>query len=78
MDECTDFWGVNTSWVINTAENKIPLNREDNKAPQPTTSTFPQSEEEAISKAQQFDLIYAQSCYLYTLFPYEPGPIPFG
>jgi hypothetical protein len=42
------------------------------------TSTFPQSEEEAIKKAQQFDLIYAQSGYLYTVFPDAPRPIPFG
>jgi hypothetical protein len=35
-------------------------------------STFPQSEEEAISKAQQFDLIYAQSGYLYTVLPDAP------
>jgi hypothetical protein len=41
-------------------------------------STFPQSEEEAISKAHQFHLIYAQSGYLYTIFPYAPRPIPFG
>jgi hypothetical protein len=36
MEECTYFWGVNTSWGINTAESKIPLNQEDNQAPQPT------------------------------------------
>jgi hypothetical protein len=36
MEECTYFWGVNTSWGINTAENKRPLNQEDNQAPQPT------------------------------------------
>jgi hypothetical protein len=41
-------------------------------------STFPQSEEEAIKKDQQFDLIYAQSGYLYTVFPDAPRPIPFG
>jgi hypothetical protein len=35
-------------------------------------STFPQSEEEAISKAQQYDLIYAQSGYLYTVLPDLP------
>jgi hypothetical protein len=40
-------------------------------------STFPQSEEEAINKAQQFDLIYSQSGYLYTVFPDAPRPIPF-
>jgi hypothetical protein len=38
VKECTYFWGVNTSWGINTAENKIPLNQEDNQAPQPTIS----------------------------------------
>jgi hypothetical protein len=32
------FWGVKTSWGINTAENKRPLNQEDNQAPQPTIS----------------------------------------
>jgi hypothetical protein len=37
MEECTYFWGVNTSWGINTAESKRPLNQEDNQAPQPTT-----------------------------------------
>jgi hypothetical protein len=41
-------------------------------------STFPQSEEEAISKAQQYDLIYAQSGYLYTILPNLPKPVPFG
>jgi hypothetical protein len=41
------------------------------------TSTFLQSEEEAINKAQQFDLIYAQSSYLYIVFPNAPRPIPF-
>jgi hypothetical protein len=41
-------------------------------------STFPQSEEEAISKAQQYDLIYAQSGYLYTILPDLPKPVPFG
>jgi hypothetical protein len=29
-------------------------------------TTMPQSEEEAITKAQHFDLIYSQSGYLYT------------
>ena len=32
----------------------------------------PQTEEEAILKAQQFDLIYAQSGYLYTIIPNAP------
>jgi hypothetical protein len=41
-------------------------------------STFPQSEEEAISKSQQYDLIYAQSGYLYTVLPDLPKPVPFG
>jgi hypothetical protein len=41
-------------------------------------STFPHSEEEAISKAQQYDLIYAQSGYLYTVLPDLPKPVPFG
>jgi hypothetical protein len=41
-------------------------------------STFPQSEEEAISKAQQYDLIYAQSGYLYMVLPDLPKPVPFG
>jgi hypothetical protein len=36
VEECTYFWGVNTSWGINTAESKRPLNQEDNQAPQPT------------------------------------------
>ena len=35
-------------------------------------SERPQSEEEAILKAQQFDLIYAQSRYLYTVIPDTP------
>jgi hypothetical protein len=35
MEECTYFWGVNTSWGINMAESKRPLNQEDNHAPQP-------------------------------------------
>jgi hypothetical protein len=38
VEECTYFWGVNTSWGINMAENKRPLNQEDNQAPQPTIS----------------------------------------
>jgi hypothetical protein len=41
-------------------------------------STFPQSEEEAISKAQQFNLIYAYSGYLYIVLTDAPRPIPFG
>jgi hypothetical protein len=41
-------------------------------------STFPQTEEEAIIKAQQFDLIYAQSGYLYIVLHDAPRPIPFG
>jgi hypothetical protein len=41
-------------------------------------STFPQSEEEAINKAQQFDVIYAQLGYLYTVLPDAPRPVPFG
>jgi hypothetical protein len=36
MEECTYFWGVNTSWGINTTKSKRPLNQEDNQAPQPT------------------------------------------
>jgi hypothetical protein len=41
-------------------------------------STFTQSKEKDIIKAQQFDLIYAQSGYLYTIFPDAPRPLPFG
>jgi hypothetical protein len=41
-------------------------------------STFPQTEEEAIIKAQQKDLIYSQSFYLYTILPDAPRPVPFG
>jgi hypothetical protein len=41
-------------------------------------STFPQYEEEAISKSQQYDLIYTQSGYLYTILPDLPKPMPFG
>ena len=37
-------------------------------------SEHPQSEEEAILKAQQFDLIYTQSVYLYTVIPDAPHP----
>jgi hypothetical protein len=40
MEECTYFWGVNTSWGINMVESKRPLNREDNQAPQPTRITL--------------------------------------
>jgi hypothetical protein len=36
VEECTYFWGVNTSWGINMAESKRPINQEDNQAPQPT------------------------------------------
>ena len=35
-------------------------------------SERPQSEEEAILKAQQFDIIYAQSGYLYIVIPDAP------
>jgi hypothetical protein len=38
VEECTYFWGVNTSWGINMAESKRPINQEDNQAPQPTLS----------------------------------------
>jgi hypothetical protein len=41
-------------------------------------STFPKTEEAAISKAQEYDLIYAQSGYLYTVLPDALRPIPFG
>ena len=37
-------------------------------------SERPQSEEEATLKAQQFDLIYTQSRYLYTVIPNAPRP----
>jgi hypothetical protein len=40
--------------------------------------TFPKSEEEDISKAQQFDLIYAQSGYLYIVLPDASKLVPFG
>ena len=36
------------------------------------TSECLQSEEEAILKSQQFDLIYAQSRYLYIVIPDAP------
>jgi hypothetical protein len=36
VEECTYFWGVNTSWGIDTAESKGPMHQEDNQAPQPT------------------------------------------
>ena len=35
-------------------------------------SEHPQSEEEALLKAQQFDLIYAQPGYMYTIIPDAP------
>jgi hypothetical protein len=38
VEECTYFWGVNTSWGIDMAESKGPLHQEDNQAPQPTIS----------------------------------------
>jgi hypothetical protein len=44
VEECTYFWGVNTSWGINTAESKRPINQEDNQAPQPTTTIFDPSQ----------------------------------
>jgi hypothetical protein len=46
VEECTYFWGVNTSWGINTAESKEPLHQEDNQAPQPTESTLVRQLEE--------------------------------
>jgi len=39
VEECTYFWGVNTSWGIDTVESKGPLHQEDNQAPQPTLSS---------------------------------------
>jgi hypothetical protein len=36
VEECTYFWGVKSSWGINTTEKKRPLYQEDNQAPQPT------------------------------------------
>jgi hypothetical protein len=36
VEECTYFWGVKSSWGINTAEKQRPLNQEDNQAPQPS------------------------------------------
>jgi hypothetical protein len=39
---------------------------------------LPPIEEEAISKAQQFKLIYSQSGYLYMVLPDAPRPMPFG
>jgi hypothetical protein len=41
-------------------------------------STFPQTEEESINKSQQYDLIYAQLGYLYTVLPDAPRPVPFS
>jgi hypothetical protein len=41
-------------------------------------STFPQIEEEAINKAQQYDLIYAQLGYLYIVIPDASRPILFS
>jgi hypothetical protein len=40
VEECTYFWGVNTSWGIDTAERKGPLYQEDNQAPQPTSHAY--------------------------------------
>ena len=41
-------------------------------------STFPQNEEVAISKTQQYDLIYAQSGSLYIVLLDAPRHIPFA
>jgi hypothetical protein len=38
VEEFTFFRGVKSSWGINMAENKGPLNQENNQAPQPTIS----------------------------------------
>ena len=38
---------------------------------------MPQTKDEAILKAHHFDLIYAQSWYLYRIFLYAPHPDPF-
>jgi hypothetical protein len=40
-------------------------------------ATFPQYEEEAIDKDQQFKLIYSQLGYLYMVLPNAPRPMPF-
>ena len=50
-------------WILKTF--LLPITKD-------VTSEHPQSEEEAILKAQQFDLIYAQSGYLYTVIPDAP------
>jgi hypothetical protein len=42
VEECTYFWGVNTSWGINMVESKRPLNQEDNQAPQPIAFIYNQ------------------------------------
>jgi hypothetical protein len=41
-------------------------------------SNFPQTEEATINKAQQYDLIYSQSGYLYTVLPDASISVPFG
>jgi hypothetical protein len=41
-------------------------------------TTFPQSKEEAINKAQQFELFYSQSKYLYMVPPDALRLVPFG
>jgi hypothetical protein len=58
VEECTYFWGVNTSWGIDTAESKGPLHQEDNQAPQPTVHTF--SDREKITFTLLKDLSHAK------------------
>jgi hypothetical protein len=59
VEECTYFWGVNTSWGINTAGSKRPLNQEDNHAPQPTL--FSKDDEVNLRNSlhiKSYDLLY--------------------
>jgi len=41
-------------------------------------ATFHQIEDEAIKKAQQFDLVDSQSGYIYCVLPDDPRSLPFG
>jgi hypothetical protein len=39
---------------------------------------MPQTEDESITKSQQFGLIYSQSGHFYSVLPDAPHPLPFG
>jgi hypothetical protein len=56
VEECTFFWGVRTSWGINTTENKRLLNWEDDQAPQLTNYSVKKQDIEEVIHGISLDL----------------------